>query len=80
MKVTIKDFSIDMEVKTRGIEFEVRTPDGEDHLGDLVVNKTGLTWCQGKTQPENGIKMSWQAFIDCMVADAKLADALKLPK
>ena len=35
MKVTIKSFDVAMEVKTKGIEFEVDSPDGETHHGDL---------------------------------------------
>ena len=30
MKVRIKDFSVEMDVKAAGIEFEVRTPDELD--------------------------------------------------
>ena len=29
MKVTIKSFEVDMEVKNAGVEFEVYSPDGE---------------------------------------------------
>ena len=62
MKVKIKSFDVDMEVKTKGIEFEVDTPDGGDHLGDLVLTKTTLTWCKGRTTPVNGIKIKWEDF------------------
>jgi hypothetical protein len=31
MKVTIKSFEVDMEVKNAGVEFEVYSPDGETH-------------------------------------------------
>ena len=63
MKVLIKKFDVQMEVKNRGIEFEVRSPDGEDHLGDVVLKKSGLVWCKGRTDPKNGIKVSWEKFI-----------------
>ena len=63
MKVTIKNFDVEMEVKNKGIEFEVRSPDGNNHLGDVVLTKAGLVWCKGKTSPENGKKMSWKKFI-----------------
>ena len=63
MKVLIKKFDVQMEVKNRGIEFEVRSPDGENHLGDVVLKKSGLVWCKGRTDPANGIKVSWRDFI-----------------
>ena len=40
MKVKIKSFDVRMEVKNRGIEFDVYSPDGREHLGDLVLTKT----------------------------------------
>ena len=63
MKVSIKEFNVDMPVKNNGIEFEVRSSDGKTHLGDLLVTKAALTWCPGQTRPENGHKISWQDFI-----------------
>jgi hypothetical protein len=67
MNVGIKKFNVgDMEVKTKGIEFEVRTPDDTTQLGDLVVTKTRLIWCRGKTTPKKGVKKSWEEFIAWM--------------
>jgi len=63
MKVRIKSFDVEMEVKNNGIEFEVRTPNGE-HLGDIVLKKSGLVWCKGRTAPQNGLKVSWKKFIE----------------
>ena len=63
MKVTIKSFDVGMEVKTKGIEFEVRSPKDNKQLGDLVLTKSNLIWCEGRTSRENGIKMSWDTFI-----------------
>ena len=63
MEVTIKDFNVQMEVKNSGIEFEVRSPDGKDHLGDLILTKTRLIWCPGSTTPANGHKIEWDDFI-----------------
>ena len=63
MKVNVKRLSVDMEVKTKGIEFEVRSPDGKTHLGDLVLNKSNLIWCPGQTQPKNGHRIRWEDFI-----------------
>ncbi len=66
MKVTVKRFNVTMDVKASGVEFEVRSPDGEEHLGDLVLTKTSLIWCPGKTRPENGHKVDWKTFIKRM--------------
>ena len=48
MKVSIKDFTVTMEIKNKGVELDVYANDGT-HRGDLVVTKTGLTW---SGQPE----------------------------
>lgn len=41
MKIGIKDLAVNMEVKNKGVEFEVY--DNEDKfLGDLVVSKAWL--------------------------------------
>lgn len=61
MQVTIKSLNVDMELKNRGIELEIRNPQGE-LLGDLVVTKTQLIWCKGRTKRENGKTISWAAF------------------
>jgi hypothetical protein len=66
VKVYIKQFNVNMEVATNGIEFEVRSPDGSQHLGDLILTKTRLEWCNGQTQAGNGIQVNWQEFIDWM--------------
>jgi hypothetical protein len=58
----VKEFTIDMEVKSAGIEFEVRTPDGSAHIGDCYVTMSGLVWCDGKTSKANGTKIEWSDF------------------
>lgn len=68
MKVWIKTLQVDMEVKNNGIEFEVRSPDDKDHLGDLYVTKAGLTWCKGRISKDNGKAVSWAKFIEMMDA------------
>jgi len=65
MKVSIKNLSVEMPVKNKGIEVEVRNTSG-DHLGDLIVNKAGLIWCKGRTRRENGIRITWQRFISLL--------------
>lgn len=64
MKVTVKRFNVTMEVKNTGVEFEVRSPNGKKHLGDLVLTKSKLVWCPGQTKPANGHKISWNDFIE----------------
>jgi len=65
MKVAIKDLSVDMEIKTKGVELCVYD-NNDKFLGDLVVTKTRLVWCNGKTKVENGKEIKWQDFIDYM--------------
>jgi hypothetical protein len=65
MRVLIKEFNVDMEVKNRGIELEVREPDGT-HRGDLVLTKTQVIWCPGRTTRENGRSIGWNRLIDVM--------------
>lgn len=65
MKVTVKDFFISMEIKNKGIELDIYDNNGK-HKGDLVVTKSGLTWCKGKTTVANGKKITWKKFIEQM--------------
>jgi len=65
MKVSIKSFDVAMEVKTKGVELEIYDND-DNHLGDLVVTKTKLIWCKGRTTRENGKEVKWEDFIDRM--------------
>ena len=66
MKVLIKNFDVDMEIKNKGVECEVRSADGSKQLGDIVITKTGLIWCPGKTDRKNGKRLTWTEFIDYM--------------
>lgn len=65
MNVNIKSFDVAMGVKTKGVEFDVSDSSGK-HIGDLVVTKTGLIWCKGRTRRKNGIKITWDRFVDYM--------------
>jgi len=65
MKVNIKDLSISMEIKNKGIELDVYNTNGK-HRGDLVITKTKIIWCPGRTDPSNGKILTWQKFIDMM--------------
>lgn len=65
MKVSVKDFSVSMELKNKGMELDVYDTNGK-HLGDLVVTKSKLVWCKGKTTLDNGKSISWKKFIEYM--------------
>ena len=65
MQVKIKDFTVDMEIKNKGMEIGVFSPQGK-HRGDLIVTKTSLIWCSGRTSRKNGVKVSWNEFIKWM--------------
>ncbi len=65
MNVNIKDLSVSMDIKNKGVELEIKDTDGK-HLGDLVVTKSKLIWCKGRRNRENGESISWKIFIDYM--------------
>lgn len=80
MKVLIKSFDVDMEVKSKGIEFEVRSPDNSTQVGDCYLTMTGLVWCKGKVGKANGVKVGWNDFTEIFGSDAKLKAAIKAAK
>ena len=65
MKVSIKRFGVEMNVKNTGVEFQVHDNDG-NFKGDCYITKSGLIWCKGKTHKKNGVPVSWDEFIDWM--------------
>jgi len=69
MAVTVKDLNATIELKNKGMELEIRNPKGE-HQGDVVMTKSGVTWCKGKTKPANGVKLSWEKFAELMEGQA----------
>ncbi len=82
MDVAIKSFDVEMDVKNKGIELEIREPNNGAKLGNLVVTKGHLIWCAGKTQLANGKKIKWADFIGLandVPAPAKKAAAKKSP-
>lgn len=70
MKVGIKDLAVSMEVKNKGVEFEIYDSD-DKFLGDLVVSKARLVWCPGKTTVDNGHPIKWSDFIEFMTTQPK---------
>lgn len=65
MDVSIKSFDVAMNIKNNGITLGVSYPNGK-HRGNLVITKTQLIWCEGKTKPKNGSKFHWNDFINYM--------------
>lgn len=65
MIVHVKSFDVEMEIKNKGIELGVRDTDGT-FLGDLIVTKTQIVWCKGKTSREHGKKLTWKEFANVM--------------
>jgi hypothetical protein len=63
MQVFIKDLQVQMELKTNGIELEVRSPKG-DHIGDLSIGKGTIEWCRGRTRRGGGVRVSWDDLIE----------------
>ena len=80
MEVKIKSFDVGMKVKSNGIEFEVRKPDGSAHIGDCYLTMTGLVWCAGKTAKANGVRISWPELMEIMRSDAAKRAALSAAK
>jgi hypothetical protein len=65
MNVSIKDLAVKMDLGNKGVEFEVKDNDGK-HLGDLIIARGAITWCPGRTRPENGVRVTWPEFIEWM--------------
>lgn len=80
MEVRIKKFDLNMLVKSNGIEFEVRSPDGSSQVGDCYLTMTGLVWCKGKTSKANGIKLSWKDLATLLESSASKSAALAAGK
>jgi hypothetical protein len=65
MKVSIKEFDVAMDVKKKGIEFDVYEPgENGERLGDLRLTMSGLEWHNGRKH--TGPKKSWKEFIAWM--------------
>lgn len=65
MKVSVKDFTVQLDIKNNGVELQVYAND-DTFLGDCIITKTKLIWCQGKTKRANGKKIIWDDFIKMM--------------
>ncbi|MEE9433932.1 MAG: hypothetical protein V3V15_06805 [Sphingorhabdus sp.] len=56
-KAWVKDFHVEQELKNNGIEIGIW--EGGKQFGDVYVAKTGVTWCEGKTHRENGVRFTF---------------------
>jgi len=65
MIVRVKDFKVEMEIKNTGIELEIRNSQ-DAFLGDLIITRTQLIWCKGKTARKNGKSISLEDFMAMM--------------
>ena len=65
MSVKIKDLDATIELKNNGMELEIRDSD-ENFIGDLVITKAAVIWCEGKTGRKNGIRVPMKKFLDLM--------------
>jgi hypothetical protein len=77
MKVGIKSFDVEMEVKKKGVELEIRSPDSSEFHGDCFVTMTGLVWCQGRTNKQNGVKLDWEELMEIAGSEQKRKAALR---
>lgn len=80
MQVKIKNIAVEMEVKNTGIEFEIRSPDGSKQIGDLVLTKSKLVWCPGKTSVANGVAVKWEQLQVLLASKEALDVALAAAK
>jgi hypothetical protein len=62
LDVRIKDLTVAMELKNKGMELEVRDAKGT-HLGDLYISRGAIEWCTGKTRRGGGTQKSWDDLI-----------------
>ena len=80
MEVRIKQFDVNMLVKSNGIELEVQTADGSNQIGDCYVTMTGLVWCIGKTTKEHGTKISWDDLATVLASNVAKEAGVKAAK
>lgn len=48
MNVWITELNAEQQLKNKGMQLDIYSPDGETRLGDLTVTKSKLIWCAGK--------------------------------
>lgn len=80
MKVWIKSFDVEMQVKKSGIELEVRSSDGTSQIGDCYATMTGLVWCKGRTTKKHGVPLKWDELAILCASKDSLKAAIQAAK
>ena len=70
MLVRITPHELDMEIKNKGITIAVADTRNK-HVGNLIITKTKLIWCDGKVRQQNGIPVTWEKFPGLMRGSVK---------
>ena len=76
-KVWIKKFDVEQIIKTKGIEIQINSNDGQ--IGDLQIKKTGLVWCEGR-KSKNVTKFSYDELDWIAYYKADVMKAVKAAK
>ena len=69
-----------MQVKNKGMEFEVRKADDSAQRGDCYLTQAGLVWCKGRRTRKHGVRISWDDFITIMETEKSKRAAIKAAK
>lgn len=62
MRVSIKNFNVNMDLGNNSIEMDIYDNAG-NHLGDINIGKATVEWCKGRTRRGNGVKKNWEDII-----------------
>lgn len=71
MQVLVKNWKVSDEIKTKGMELEIRSANGEEQLGDLIITCTQVIWCKGRKTRAKGISLDWNKFIELIEKSVK---------
>jgi hypothetical protein len=68
MKISVKDFAVNMQLGNNGITLDVYDND-DTFRGDVRLGKATIEWCRGKAH--SGYKVNWNDFIAWIEANGK---------
>lgn len=60
MEVQMKKITSPITIGTKGNGVVFQVKDGDKHLGDLVVTRSRMEWCPGRTKEGNGYPVPWR--------------------
>jgi hypothetical protein len=63
MKISVKDFQVNMDLGNKGLQLDVYDTD-DKYLGDLRIGKAKLERCKGKIHTGNGKTKTWKELIE----------------